>query len=83
MTAMSVCNRCQCSCVFLQDNTSLHYVAYYGHYNMVSSLLNWGSEVDAVNVSHSSFGVCMASCDKMFIQLLYYWTLKYCMDSHQ
>ena len=39
--------------------TGLHWAAGNGHYNVASSLLDWGCEVDVVNVSQY---VCMASC---------------------
>ncbi|XP_065907695.1 uncharacterized protein [Dysidea avara] len=35
-----------------RNRTSLHYAALNGHYTVASSLLDWGSEVDSVNVEH-------------------------------
>ncbi|XP_065912542.1 fibronectin type 3 and ankyrin repeat domains protein 1-like isoform X2 [Dysidea avara] len=38
--------------------TGLHFAAFFGHYNVASSLLDWGCEVDVVCVSQYA---CMAS----------------------
>ena len=53
-------------CFSMQLNrTGLHYAASKGHYNVISSLLNWGSEVDAITgVSQYAHHVeYMTSCN--------------------